>query len=334
MKKLDNIKTIADDIKTITIQWATNIAVAAFSIMKLELNTLEFKSIEELNGFVRQWAKMLMEARNTEPMLFNGMKYVLSKLPHTIPKTPHLSSPWRRRKSNVKLVSENLDDVKKLQKELAAAFDEFMWRVEAEKKIRKELWSKLIHDWDSIFTHCHSSSVVGILKQAHVDKKKIHVYNDETRPLYQWRITSKELADAWIQNTMVTDGSSTFFVDNMYENHVHIDKIIIGCDSIRINGDVLNKVWSFGIGLAAHHSKIPVYIAGSLMKVDITNMIEIEKRSANEVWEDRPKELEIMNYAFDMIPAKFITWIITEFGIIKPKDIKKMVKKYYPWMLK
>jgi len=59
--------------------------------------------------------------------------------------------------------------------------------------------------------------------------------------------------------------------------------------------------------LAAHHSKIPVYIAGSLMKVDVTNNIEIEKRSANEVWEDRPKRLEILNYAFDMIPAEFIT---------------------------
>jgi methylthioribose-1-phosphate isomerase len=63
-----------------------------------------------------------------------------------------------------------------------------------------------------------------------------------------------------------------------------------------------------------------VYIAGSLMKVDTTNMIEIEQRSANEVWPDtedssasRPKDLEIMNYAFDMIPAKFITGIITEF---------------------
>jgi translation initiation factor 2B subunit (eIF-2B alpha/beta/delta family) len=70
------------------------------------------------------------------------------------------------------------------------------------------------------------------------------------------------------------------------------------------------------------------------MKVDVSNNIEIEKRSANEVWKDRPKELEIINYAFDMIPGKFITGIITEFGIIKPKDIRKMVKKHYPWMLK
>lgn len=307
MKNLDNIKMIADDIKTIAIQWATNIAVAAFGIMKLELNTLEFKSVKELHDFVKQWSKLLMEARNTEPMLFNGMKYVLSKF------------------------NDNAVDIQ--QKELVKAFDEFMWRVEEEKIIRKKLWADLINDWDVIFTHCHSSSAIGILKKAHDDGKAIHVYNDETRPLYQGRTTSKDLIKNGIKNTMVTDGSSAFFVDNMYENHVHINKVIIGCDSIRINGDVLNKVWSFGIGLAAHHSKIPVYIAGSLMKVDVTNNIEIEKRSANEVWEDKPKELEIINYAFDMIPAKFITWIITEFGVIKPKDIKKMVKKHYPRML-
>jgi methylthioribose-1-phosphate isomerase len=73
------------------------------------------------------------------------------------------------------------------------------------------------------------------LKKAHNDKKNIHVYNDETRPLYQGRTTSKDLVEAGIPNTMVTDGSSSFFVDNIYESHVHIDKVIIGCDSVRIN---------------------------------------------------------------------------------------------------
>lgn len=316
MKKLDHVETIADDIKTITIQWATNIAVSAFSIMKLELNTLDFKDLDELSNFVLKWSKMLMEARSTEPMLFNGMKYMISAF-----------KSWKLKVEKWKMSLEEL------KMNAIESLDHFMSRIESEKEIRRNIWSELIKDGDTIFTHCHSSSAIWLLKEAHDDGKKIHVYNDETRPLYQWRKTSKSLVELWIENTMVTDGSSTFFVDNMYENHVHINKVIIGCDSIRINGDVLNKVWSFGIWLASHHSKIPVYIAGSLMKVDVTNSIEIEKRSANEVWEDRPKWLEILNYAFDMIPAKFITGIITEFGIIKPKDIKKMVKKHYPWML-
>ncbi|HRX63682.1 MAG TPA: S-methyl-5-thioribose-1-phosphate isomerase [Candidatus Absconditabacterales bacterium] len=316
MKSLKNIETIADDIKTITIQGATNIAIAAFSVMKLELNTLDFNNLDEFCDFVLKGSKMLMEARDTEPMLFNGMKYALNVM--------------KSEKGRVKSGKISVDELKQ---KVVEALDEFMGRVEKEKEIRKKIGADLIKDGENIFTHCHSSSAVGIFKKAHKDGKKIHIYNDETRPLYQGRKTSKDLAKAGIPNTMVTDGASTFFVDNIYESHVDIDKVIIGCDSIRINGDVLNKVGSFGIGLAAHHSKIPVYIAGSLMKVDVTNNIEIEKRSANEVWEDKPKNLEILNYAFDMIPAKFITGIITEFGVIKPKDIKKMVKKHYPRML-
>lgn len=61
--------------------------------------------------------------------------------------------------------------------------------------------------------------------------------------------------------------------------------------------------------------------------------MKIERRSGKELWPDAPKGLEIVNYAFDMIPAKFITGIITEYGIIKPKDIKKEVKKHYPRMI-
>jgi translation initiation factor 2B subunit (eIF-2B alpha/beta/delta family) len=71
-----------------------------------------------------------------------------------------------------------------------------------------------------------------------------------------------------------------------------------------------------------------------LTKIDTESTIKIEQRSGKELRPDAPKWLEILNYAFDMVPAKFITWIITEYGIIKPKDIKKYVKKYYSWMMK
>lgn len=133
---------------------------------------------------------------------------------------------------------------------------------------------------------------------------------------------------------MITDDVAPFFVDNIYESDVHIDMVIIGSDAIKINGDVYNKVGSFSIALAAWHSKIPVYIVGSLTKVDTENTVKIEQRSGKELRPEAPKGLEIINYAFDMVPAKFITGIITEYGIIKPKDIKKSVKKWYPWMIK
>ena len=133
---------------------------------------------------------------------------------------------------------------------------------------------------------------------------------------------------------MITDDTAPFFVDNLYESDTHINMVIIGSDAIKISGDVYNKVGSFGIALAAWHSKIPVYVVGSLLKVDTENSVKIEQRSGQELRSDAPKWLKIINYAFDMVPAKFITGIITEYGIIKPKDIKKAVKKYYQWMMK
>lgn len=181
-------------------------------------------------------------------------------------------------------------------------------------------------------THCHSGSVIKVLTSAWQQGKKFHVYNTETRPLYQWRKTSVDLLKAGVPDTMITDGSAPFFVDNLYESDVNIDIVLMWSDCIKINGDVYNKIGSFAIALAAWHSWIPVYVVGSLMKVDVNNNIHIEKRSEKEIWKDAPKWLEIVNYAFDIIPAKFITWIITEYGIIKPREIKKYVKTYYPRM--
>ena len=81
------------------------------------------------------------------------------------------------------------------------------------------------------------------------------------------------------------------------------------------------------------YANVPVYIAGNLLKVDVHDNIHIEKRLASEVWEDAPGGLKVLNFAFDKMPPKFIRGIITEFGIIKPRDIKKAIQEHYPWMM-
>jgi translation initiation factor 2B subunit (eIF-2B alpha/beta/delta family) len=91
-------------------------------------------------------------------------------------------------------------------------------------------------------------------------------------------------------------------------------------------------VWSYSICAAAFDNKIPVYIAGNLLKTDIHDDIHIETRAWEEVRPDKPEGLEIINFAFDQVPAKFITGIITEFGIVKPTEVRETVEKEYPWM--
>jgi translation initiation factor 2B subunit (eIF-2B alpha/beta/delta family) len=91
-------------------------------------------------------------------------------------------------------------------------------------------------------THCHSGSVVQTLVTAWNQGKKIHVYNTETRPLFQGRRTSTELVKAGVPNTMIVDDSAPFFVDNLYESEIDIDTVIIGCDAIKMDGGVYNKI--------------------------------------------------------------------------------------------
>lgn len=95
---------------------------------------------------------------------------------------------------------------------------------------------------------------------------------------------------------------------------------------------MINKVGSYSVGLSALYANVPVYIAGNLLKVDVHDTIQIEQRKSHEVWEDAPENLEFLNFAFDKIPPKFIRGIITEFGIIKPRDVRKYIEQYYPWM--
>lgn len=305
MVKVDDIIVkIAADIGTITIQWATNIAREACKVMEKQLRSKKFSSKKELKIFFDKSTKLLIQARETEPLLRNGMKYARSKLLHGAS-----------------------------QLELADAFAEYLTWIEEEEKIRPELGAWLIDDGDNIVTHCHSGSVVKVLVTAWDDWKKIHVYNTETRPLYQWRRTSKDLVSAGVPDTMITDSSVAFFVDNLYDNEIHINKVFLWADCIRTNGDTINKVGSFSIGLSAWHSGVPLYIVWSLLKVDVTNTIGIETRPGSELWSEAPKWLDIINYAFDLIPAKCITGILTEFGVIRPENILKEIEKRYPWML-
>jgi ribose 1,5-bisphosphate isomerase len=305
MSKFDNeILQVADDIRTITIQWATNIAREACKVMEKQLRLKKFSNKKELKDFFDRSTKLLIEARETEPMLRNWMKYARHKL-----------KAWAN------------------AIELADAFAEYLTWINEEEKIRAEIGVNLIDDWDNIMTHCHSGSVTKILKTARDQWKKIHVYNTETRPLYQWRRTSTDLVKAGVPNTMVTDSSAAFFVDNIYEDDIDIRKVFLWADSIRSNWDTINKVWSFAIALSAWHSGIPLYVVWSLLKLDISGEIWIETRDGKELRSDAPEGLKILNYAFDMIPAKCITGIITEFWIIRPENLLKEVKKRYPWML-
>nr|MBA4404755.1 hypothetical protein [Nanoarchaeum sp.] len=183
--------------------------------------------------------------------------------------------------------------------------------------------SKLIKRDYIVFTHCHSNSVTKSLKLA---KKhtNFQVHNTETRPLYQGRRTAKELAKYKIK--------VTHFVDSAADQAIKkSDIIFLGSDLINHNGDVYNKIGSYGISELAKKHKKKLYIISNSWKY-YPKQLEVEQRDPKEVWNISNRRIEIKNPAFEKIPKENIKAICSELGILSPKRFIKTVKKEYPWI--
>jgi len=185
---------------------------------------------------------------------------------------------------------------------------------EAQNKINKNILG-LIKSKDKIFTHCHSTNVVNALIYAKNKGKKFEVLNTETRPLFQGRKTSKDLAKAKIKVTMFVDSAIDMVIEKENKNDkIYSDKIFLGADVLLKEG-IINKVGSGAIAELAYLHKVPLYIVADSWKFS-KDEIPIEQRSLNEVWDKAPKHIKIKNPAFEFVPKKYITKIITELGVV------------------
>lgn len=209
-------------------------------------------------------------------------------------------------------------------------FDEAKKIINDTREKAAEHAAKLIKKNDNIMTHCHSSTVIKAFEKANA--KKIKVFHTETRPLFQGHITARDLIKLKIPTTMVVDSSNGFLISQYSGKNLMMDKVMMGCDAILKDGSIINKIGSFEMAASAYLENIPVYIITPLLKFHNKDYIKIEERSAKEVWAKAPRKLKIINFAFDKVPAKYITGIICEFGIIKPQDVQKTIKKHYPWL--
>jgi translation initiation factor 2B subunit (eIF-2B alpha/beta/delta family) len=209
---------------------------------------------------------------------------------------------------------------KKPYKEILAHFDF------AQNQINKYVL-KLIKNNEVIFTHCHSTNVVNALRFAKKAWKKFEVYNTETRPLFQGRRTANELRKAKIKVTMFIDSASAIAIEKENKNDkIFANKVFLGADALLTNG-IINKIGSGMIAELAHNHKIPVYIIADSWKFS-KKKVPIENRKLNEIWDKAPKNIKIQNPAFEFVPKKYITGIVSELGILKYDDfIKKMRKE-------
>lgn len=193
--------------------------------------------------------------------------------------------------------------------------------------------SRFIEDGMNVLTHCNAGGLaaagygtaLGVIYRAYEEGKRFHVYAGETRPLLQGaRLTAWELEKRGIEATLLCDSAAASLF-----SAGSIDAVIVGADRIAANGDTANKIGTLGLALLCDSFGKPFYVAAPWSTFDITvesgGDIPIEERAAEEVTcfagsRTAPEEIDVYNPAFDVTPARLITAIITENGVIERPD--------------
>lgn len=191
--------------------------------------------------------------------------------------------------------------------------------------------ASLIEDHSQLMTHCNAGGLataalgtaLSIMFSCHDQGKKIHVFVDETRPLWQGaRLTAWELMQREIPATIICDSMAGHIMKTK-----PISAVIVGADRITACGDVANKIGTYGLAVLARYHKIPFYVAAPSttfdLKIESGSDIVIEERDPREITEPSgvriaPKDAIAYNPAFDVTPASLVTALVTERGIIHP----------------
>jgi len=299
-------KEVISAIKDLTVRGAPAIGVAA--AMGAALGALHLPSLPP-KFFQRKFFAICDEIAQARPTARN-LFWALERMKKCFDQTKHLSQRA--------LVDKLVNEAKRICSE----------DIEINRQMGK-YGSTLLADGDNILTHCNAGALatagygtaLGVIRAARDQSKNLHVYVDETRPVLQGaRLTAWELKKEKIPFTLITDNMAGFL---MWQGKV--DKIIVGADRIAANGDTANKIGTYSLAVLACAHYIPFYVAAPLSTIDISlktgAAIPIEERKNEEVthfkgFRSAPEGTEVYNPAFDITPAKYITAIITEKGII------------------
>ena len=190
--------------------------------------------------------------------------------------------------------------------------------------------ASLLPEEGGVLTHCNAGALatcgygtaLGVIRAAVEDGRRIHVYADETRPFLQGaRLTAWELMADGIPTTVICDNMAASLMRTG-----KIQAVVVGADRIAANGDFANKIGTYSVAIMAREHGIPFYVAAPWSTVDLAtetgDAIPIEERPAVEVTHHGGKQLTphgvgIANPAFDVTPAKYVTAIITERGVLR-----------------
>jgi ribose 1,5-bisphosphate isomerase len=308
---MDEVKTIAEKIRTMEIRGAGPIARAVAEGMRIRTETSKAKTATEFIEELKKSAKILATARPTAVSAPNAVRFLFKQLNAALSE------------------KEKLGEIKESTVRFCEEFIKFS--NEATRKIG-QIGANRLRDGDLIMTHCHSSNVLSVLQTAFAQGKQFQVYCTETRPRLQGLLMAKQLRDAGISATVIVDCAARYFMEDF-------DHAIFGADAIAANGAVVNKIGTSEIALVAHEARVRTMVAAETYKFHPGTMggelVEIEERSPEEVIPDLKeyKGITVRNPAFDITPSEYIDVIVTEMGVISPQAAVLILTEQYGWKI-
>ncbi len=305
-KQADEIRTA---IKTMVIRGAPIIGISAFYAMALKARELETETLPWMKEKLLQFAGHLGLARPTA-----------------------LNLTWAV-ETTTRLINSFSGSSGELSEALLALANQKADEDVATNLAISRFGADLINAGDHIIHHCNTGALasvdygtaLGCIRMAHEQGKRIHVYVDETRPRLQGsRLTAWELEQYKIPYEIITDSSSGYLM-----RLGRVDKVFFGADRVAANGDVVNKIGTYMLALAAYDNGIPAYAALPLSSLDFNcpsgESVTIEERSGSEILNLQqnglpvaPTNAKALNFAFDVTPHRLIDALITEKGVLYP----------------
>jgi ribose 1,5-bisphosphate isomerase len=288
---MDLIDKTVRDVKSLKIQGASKVREKSVkALVKVTLDSTAKTEQVFRKEFLKN-SKKLFNARPTEPALRTALRI------------------FKRSISNKKL---NINEMKNIIKKTNGNYE--MDRKRAMQLMTK-YGSELIKKDSTILTICHSHAVVDVLIKAKKNIKK--VYCMETRPLYQGRITAKELANEGIDVTLIVDNAASTVMKQC-------NYFFSGADAFLADGDIVNKIGTNQISSLCKKYDVLHYVITSTHKFEPSTFFgkdePIEQRNPSELGEKISK-VKILNPAFDRTDSDTIEGIICEKGVFPPQVI-------------
>ena len=307
-------KAVAEAIKTMVVRGAPAIGVTAAFGLALAARQSLAATMDGLVKDLQVAGDHLIAARPTAVNLSWAVAHLLKLAKHTAE------------------VSDPSEAALEALKQVVLTESQALYQADIEACKRLGAYAQaLIPNPATVIHHCNTGSLaavdygtaLGIIRVAHEQEKQIHVFLDETRPRLQGAsLSAYEMKAYGIPHTVIVDGAAGYVMSTR-----KIDACLVGCDRVAANGDVANKIGTYNLALVARAHNVPFYVACPTSTLDMSlasgREIKIEERTDTEVTNVKgqqitPNDTPVLNPAFDVTPAEYISAFVTEKGIVYP----------------